>query len=67
MECAKVNVNWRNVLNDAAELYAVAKEKGIPPEVINNIMGVDTADQIAVAQANSDAVNQPTMETANAA
>jgi len=66
MECAKVNVNWRNVLNDAAELYAVAKEKGIPPEVINNIMGVDTADQIAVAQATSDAVSQPTMDTANA-
>ena len=50
MECAKINVNWRDVLNDAAELYSVAKEKGIPPEVINNIMGVDTQDQLAVAQ-----------------
>jgi len=48
MECAKNNVNWRDVLNDAAELYAVAKEKGIPPEVINNIMGVDTADIVPV-------------------
>jgi len=51
MECAKVNVNWRDVLNDVAELYAVAKEKGIAPEVINNIMGVDTQDQIAANEA----------------
>ena len=29
--------------------------KGIPPEVVNNILGVDTADQLAVAQANADA------------
>ena len=49
MECAKINTNWRDVLNDVAELYAVAAEKGIPPEVINNIMGVDAQDQIAAA------------------
>lgn len=49
MECAKVNTNWRDVLNDHAELYKVAAEKGIPPEVINNILGVDAQDQIAAA------------------
>lgn len=49
MECAKINVNWRDVLNDVAELYAVAESKGIPKEVINNIMGVDAQDQIAAA------------------
>ena len=56
MECAKINVNWRDVLNDVAELYAVAKEKGIPPEVINNIMGVDAQDQIA-AQIMTDSTD----------
>jgi len=49
MECAKINTNWRDVLNDVAELYSVAAEKGIPPEVINNIMGVDSQDQLAAA------------------
>lgn len=44
MECAKVNVNWRDVLNDIAELYEVAEEKDIPEEVVNNIMGVDASD-----------------------
>jgi lambda family phage portal protein len=51
MECAKINTNWRDVLNDVAELYSVAAEKGIPPEVINNIMGVDAQDQIAASMA----------------
>lgn len=55
MECAKVNVNWRDVLNDVAELYQVAREKGIAPEVINNIMGVDSQDQIAAATAAQQA------------
>lgn len=54
MECAKINVNWRDVLNDVAELYKVADSKGIPPEVINNIMGVDTQDQIAAQQAGNE-------------
>jgi lambda family phage portal protein len=55
MECAKININWRDVLNDIAELYSVAETKGIPPEVINNIMGVDAQDQIAVMQAEATA------------
>jgi lambda family phage portal protein len=50
MECAKINVNWRDVLNDIAELYEVAEAKGIPTEVINNIMGIDAQDQMAVQQ-----------------
>lgn len=54
MECRKVNTNWRDVLNDAAEVYAVAAEKGIPEAFVNNLMGVDTADQI---------VQQPVPET----
>lgn len=62
MESAKINVNWRDVLNDTAELYAIAEAKGIPPEVINNILGVDTADQIAVAQANADAAAADTQQ-----
>lgn len=49
MECAKVNVNWRDVLSDIAEFYEVAQQKGIPTEVVNNILGVDTQDQIAAA------------------
>lgn len=65
MECAKINVNWRDVLNDAAELYAVAKEKGIPQEVVNNIMGVDAQDQLAAAQAQSEA-NPAESELVNA-
>lgn len=64
MECAKVNVNWRDVLNDVAELYAVAAEKGIPTEVINNIMGVDAQDQIAAATMAA-AADQTQQETVN--
>lgn len=45
MECAKTNVSWRDVLNDAAEVYAVAAEKKIPPEVVNNIMGIEPSDE----------------------
>ena len=47
MECRKVNTNWRDVLNDVAEIYAVAREKGIPEAFVNNLMGVDTTDQLA--------------------
>jgi hypothetical protein len=61
MECGKVNTNWRDVLNDVAEIYAVAQQKGIPQEVVNNIMGVDTSDQI-----QSQQVTQDTGATANA-
>lgn len=44
MECAKVNVNWRDVLNDVAEFYSAAEEKGIPAEYVNNVFSVDTKD-----------------------
>lgn len=47
MECAKVNVNWRDVLNHTAEIYAVAAEKQIPEAVVNQFLGVDTSDQLA--------------------
>lgn len=47
MECAKVNTNWRDVLNDIAELYETAKEKNIPAEVIANMMGIDPSVQAA--------------------
>jgi hypothetical protein len=66
MECAKVNTNWRDVLNDIAELYAVAAEKGIAPEVVNNIMGVDAQDQIAAA-AMAETQQQQEEEAANVA
>jgi capsid protein len=66
MECAKVNTNWRDVLNDIAELYAVAAEKGIAPEVVNNIMGVDAQDQIAAA-AMAETQQQQEEELANVA
>lgn len=59
MECAKINVNWRDVLNDVAELYSVAADKNIPPEVINNIMGVDSRDQLA-ANTQQQAQDAPT-------
>ena len=62
MECAKVNTDWRDVLNDVAELYSVAKEKGIPQEVVNNIMGVDAQDQIAAQQAAAEPVTTEQQE-----
>jgi len=55
MECGKVNTNWRDVLNDVAEIYAVAQQKGIPQEVVNNIMGVDSSDQLKAQQAVQEA------------
>lgn len=47
MECAKVNVNWLDVLSHADELYQTAKAKGLPPEVVNNILGIGANDVIA--------------------
>ena len=44
MECARINVNWIDVLNDVADFYATAASKGIPEEVVNNIFSVDSQD-----------------------
>lgn len=55
MECAKANVDWREVIDHIAELYAVAAEKKLPAEVINNMLGVDSADVIA-----ANGTTQPT-------
>ena len=44
MECARINVNWIDVLNDIADFYQTAEAKGIPEEVVNNIFSVDTQD-----------------------
>jgi len=38
-----------------AEIYAVAQQKGIPQEVVNNIMGVDSGDQLKAQQAAQEA------------
>lgn len=51
MECAKLNINWLDVLNNIAELYEIAKSKNIPEEVVNNILGVTSQDVIATAMA----------------
>lgn len=44
MECARINVNWIDVLNDIADFRTTAESKGIPEEVINNIFSVDAQD-----------------------
>jgi lambda family phage portal protein len=61
MECAKVNVSWIDVLNDIAELYQTAESKQLPPEVINNILGIgpeDVTAQVAVQQADSESADK---------
>jgi len=63
MECAKNNVNWRDVLNDHAELYAVAEAKGIPDEVVNNILGVNTEDQLAIEAASTEPAEDENQQT----
>lgn len=47
MECAKRNINWRDVITDNVEVRAAADEAGLPPEFINNIYDVDAQDVIA--------------------
>lgn len=64
-ECAALNVNWLDNLNDIAELYETADEKEIPPEVVNNILSVDTQDAIAQAAAG-DSTETPMAETPDA-
>lgn len=66
MECAKLNVNWLDVLNHIDELYEQAESRGIPQEVINNILGVtvqSVTDQPsasgATAQAEPPSDSQP--------
>ena len=44
MECARVNVNWIDVLNDVADFYQTAEAKNIPAEVVNNVFSVDAQD-----------------------
>lgn len=56
-ECAKVGVDWREIVNDIAEFYAAAKEAGLPEEVVNNVLSVGSQDVIAQAmqqQANNE-------------
>jgi capsid protein len=55
LECAKVNVNWRDVLNDAAEVYKAADSLSLPPEIVNNILGVGAND--VIAQTNKQKAN----------
>jgi lambda family phage portal protein len=55
MECAALNVNWMDVLNHTAELYETAKQKSIPQEVVNNILGVTSQDVIAQSLSNAPA------------
>jgi len=55
LECAKVNVNWRDVLNDAAEVYKAAESLSLPPEIVNNILGIGAND--VIAQTNKQAAN----------
>lgn len=55
-ECAKVGVDWREIVNDIAEFYAAAKDAGLPEEVVNNVLSVGSQDVIAQAmqqQANN--------------
>lgn len=47
MECAKRNINWRDVVKDNVEVRAAAEEAKLPQEFINNIYGVDAQDVIA--------------------
>lgn len=63
MECAKVNVNWRDVMNDAAELQTVAAEKGLPDEFVNNLIGIDTSDHIVEEPAASGGDAQDATDT----
>lgn len=77
MECAKLNVNWRDVLNHIDELYETARGLGLPDDVIANILGfksaappaqptTTTADQSAAASdlegADAAAVDPDTEE-----
>jgi lambda family phage portal protein len=55
MECSKVAVDWRQVIADTDELYQTAEKAGIPPEVVNNYLGVDANDVIAQTNANANA------------
>jgi hypothetical protein len=56
MECAKVNVNWRDVLNDMAELYEVAAEKNIPDEIVANVLGLEPAASVSETPEDEEAV-----------
>ena len=58
MECAALNVNWIDVLNNIAEIYEVAVQKGIPEEVVNNILGV-TAQQVIASQTEPAKTDNP--------
>lgn len=55
MECAKLATDWRQIIADADELYQTAEKAGLPPEVINNYLGVDANDVIAQTNANNAA------------
>lgn len=66
LECAKVNVNWRDVLNDASEVYKAADELDLPQEVVNNIFGVGANDVIAQTNKQTANATQDTQETVDA-
>lgn len=45
-ETAKTNVNWRDVLRDAAEVYQFAESVSLPVELVNSIYGVGPQDVV---------------------
>lgn len=53
MECAKRNINWLEVMGQAAEFYESAKATGLPQEWVNNVLGVDSQDVIANTMAKT--------------
>lgn len=55
MECAKVNVNWIDVINDNADFVQTARAKGMSEEWINNVFGVDSQDVIDAAESGANA------------
>lgn len=63
-ECAKLGVNWREVLTDLAEFYKVASDLGLPQEVINNVLSVGSQDVIAQTMAQQQQQPNQTQEAA---
>jgi lambda family phage portal protein len=61
MECAKENVDWRDVVEDARELFAEAERQQIPITVVHNILGVD-ADDVTEPEEPAEPVDQSDSE-----
>lgn len=57
IECANLGRNWQEIVKQVAEFYQFTSDQGLPEEVANNVMSVDSQDVTDSAADKQEATN----------